>query len=953
MSTLFKNTAVNEACYGFKLLKKEFIASKNADLYTLRHEKTGAELLYFDRADENKTFAITFTTLPEDNTGVFHILEHSVLNGSEKHPVKEPFVSMLQSSMQTFLNAMTFCDKTMYPVSSRNERDFFNLMKVYLDAVFCPKIYKMPEIFMQEGWHYEFDDENSEPYYNGVVYSEMKGVFADVDSIMEDETLRLLFPDNCYGFVSGGHPDNIPELTYEKFIATHRRFYHPTNAKIFLDGNMDIDSVLSYINDEYLSKYDYRESDFAFCEQQPKTLDKTVYYQLQDGEQPLSHMAVSKILCTHADTLKIYAAKILADYLAGSNEAPLKRAFLQNGLSKDMHIAVYDGIYQPCISLIVRNAESEKLAEIKEFIPKTVAEIVEKGLNREALSASLERFAFNCREISEPYGVELAIKAMEGWLYGDDPMTNIDNGKIFDELREMLNTNYFERTLEEMFGNAADKSYLTVHPSETKGDEDKNAETERLRASIADWDNAETKCRYAAFVKMQEWQKTPDSEEQLATLPHLDINDIPRDIKPTKTETTETDGVTVLKTVNDTNGIVYLNMYFDISDFPLEDLRILNTVTGCFGELRTENYTADELQTKIKTTLGDIVLKLELSSEKGQLDDCTPYLAVGASMLEENSKSAIALIKEIMVNGKYDETEKIAETLQQGNYFMKQALIGNGHSFAITKALSPYSARGALRESLEGASFLNWFNGFTESFTDNALAVSEKIAMLIKKAFAKNRMFIGYSGNIAESELSEIINALPQSEIGTSQAVQKPDLKNESIEIPSGVGFSALGGNIYALGGEFDGSCSVLSSLMTFGYLWNAVRVQGGAYGTGMNIRANGDIFCYSYRDPNLRNSENAFRGLAAYLKEYLSNDQKLDDTVIGTVNTTDPLLDPSAVCALVCARYLNGTTHEDIVKIRKEILDTDKSALLRLADIIEKYCADGKYCTVCGKQEN
>ena len=355
-----------EICSGFRLIKKEYVAAKSAELYTLRHEKTGAELLYFDRADENKTFTICFKTLPEDDTGVFHILEHSVLNGSRRFPVKEPFVTLLQGSMQTYLNALTFSDKTMYPVSSRNEQDLFNLMSVYLDAAFCPLIHERPEIFMQEGWHYEFDGETGKPYYNGVVFSEMKGAFSDVDTLIGNGMHRLLYPDTSYGYVSGGDPKYITGLSYEKFTAAHKRFYHPSNARIFLDGHMNIDAVLEYIDGEYLSKYEYRAPDFDFAMQTPVTAEKTISYEVREGEEALAHMASAKILCTHKDVEKLYAAEILADYLTGSNEAPLKRAFLESGLAQDVSIDVNDGMYQPNIAVVVRNnGESSCTARMK------------------------------------------------------------------------------------------------------------------------------------------------------------------------------------------------------------------------------------------------------------------------------------------------------------------------------------------------------------------------------------------------------------------------------------------------------------------------------------------------------------------------------------------------------------------------------------------------------------
>ena len=950
MQKLLTELNIGETVSGFELVKKEYVEAKSAFFYTLKHKKTGADLLYFDRADENKTFCVSFKTLPEDSTGVFHILEHSVLCGSEKFPAKDPFVSLLQSSMQTFLNAMTYGDKTVYPVSSRNERDLFNLMKVYLDAVFRPLIYKRPEIFMQEGWHYEFENENAEPYYNGVVYSEMKGVFADVDSLMADETEKLLFPDNSYGFVSGGHPDNITDLTYKKFIETHSRFYHPTNARFIFDGHLDIAAALEYIDGEYLSKYDYKKPDFDFVPQVSKPAEATVEYEAREGEENFAQMTVAKILCLHSDAEKIYATKILADYLTSTNEAPLKRAFLENGLAQDISLEIGDGIFQPFIALVVRNTDKEKFAEIKKFLPEAVKKIIAGGLNKEALRASLELFAFGSKEIREPYGIEIVGRILDGWLYGDDPLTYVDVSRIFDSLRKKIDGNYFEDLLCELFGNADDKSYLYALPSLTKGKEDAEKEAKKVAAAVSEWSSDDRQKELEKFAKMQEWQQTPDGDEVLTSLPHLDLADIPRTTPSVKTELSTLDGIKVLATENDTNGIAYLNLFFDISDFSIEELRLLGVLTLVFGELSTENCPADVLQNKIKAVFGRFSVRTEYISKRGDLEHCRPYLRVATSFLEENAEKAISLICEILLNGRYSETDRIAETVMQNDYFMKQSLIGSGHTFAITKALSAFSAEGRLKELLDGESFVAWFSDFAENFEKNAGNISEKLAAVSKKAFAKNRLFVGVGGKLGAGALDALISALPENEKVKAAEYPVFDKNDCTVEIPSDVGYSGFGHNLYALGGEFSGSAAVMASLMTFGYLWGAVRVQGGAYGTGMNIRANGDIFCYSYRDPNLENSKAAFCGTPEFLSEFVGQKMPLDDIIIGTVNTTDPLLDPSGVCELECFRYLKGSTPEYVAKLRGEILDTKPEDLEKLIGILEKYAKNAKFCAIGNK---
>lgn len=934
---------------GFVLEKKQYVEAKKATLYTLRHKRCGAQLLYFDRADLNKTFAVSFKTLPENDTGVFHILEHSVLNGSDKFPVKEPFVSLLQSSMQTFLNAYTFGDKTMFPVSSRSEQDLFNLMSVYLDAVFCPSIYSMPEIFMQEGWHYEFDEDGSVSY-NGVVFSEMKGVYADVERVMADACDRLMYPDTCYSFSSGGLPESITDLSYEQFIATHERFYHPSNARFFLDGHMSIDSVLEYIDSEYLSHYDYREPDFDFTEQKPVTGTATVSFEPTEGEDDRAHMVLGKLLCRFDEIEKLYASKIIADYLTGSNEAPLKRAFLENGLAQDVALEINDGIYQPSATLVVLNTTADKFDKIRAFVPETVRAVAENGLDRSALRACIERFAFNCREVSEPYGVELAIRSLDGWLYGGDPLLHIDNARVFDALREKLDTGYFEELMLEMLADPDDKCYVYALPSKTKLADDAAREKAKCEAEAAAWDAEKRQEMMNAVEKMQLWQQSQDDEEALSTLPVLELGDVPRDVEPIKTAPLDIAGRPALSVEVNSDGIVYLNLFFDVSDFTTEELRILNLLTTCLGDLRTENLTALELQNKIKATLGGLGAKVDIISRDGELGTCKPYLLVSVSTLRENAQAAVELLSELLLYTCWSETDKIGEIVMQNDYFIKQSLIGNGHSFAMTKALSGFSAEAALREALEGESFARWFADLAASFSEHAEALGKKLCELAHRAFSANRLFVGFGGEPEPAAIESLVEALPESEIGEAAAAPEGAKADCTIEIPADVGFCALGGNLNAFGGKFSGAWPVLSSLMTYGYLWGAVRVQGGAYGTGMNVRSSGDIFCYSYRDPNLTNSADAFAGIPDVLEQMLSEDMPLDGIIIGTVNTTDPLLDPAGQCELSCRRYLKGTSAETIAKLRHEILDTTAADLRALIPPLRAYVENSIFCAVGGR---
>ena len=938
-----KTANIGQLCAGFRLVKKEYVPSKHANLYTLRHEKTQAELLYFDRADENKTFSIAFKTLPENDTGVFHILEHSVLNGSKRFPVREPFVNLLQSSMQTFLNAMTYPDKTVYPVCSRNERDFRNLMEVYLDAVFCPAIYEKPQIFMQEGWHYEFDSADAEPYYNGVVYSEMKGAFSDVQELMETESQRLLFPDSCYGFVSGGHPESIPKLSYEQFLAAHRRFYHPSNARIFLDGEMDIDEILRYIDEAYLSKYDYRAPDFDFTVQKPTVGEKTVSYCVKPGEEAKAHVVYSKLLCAHSEPAKVLAAKVLAKYLTGSNEAPLKRAFLEKGLCQDVSLQINDGVFQPFFLLCVRNTEQARFREVEDCLRAAIQDILAQGLNRDALLAELERMAFSSREIEEPYGLILGLNALDGWLYGDDPLTYIETAGIFDALRQKVDTDFFAELLKEMLGNTENLCKLCLLPSETKAQEDQQDEKARLTADISRWDASAREKAYAAFRAMHEWQQTPDSPEALATLPTLALSDVSETV-PAIPVAEKADRLLQVET--ETNGITYLRLFFDVSDFDLEELRLLNVLCGCFGKLHTEKTaSALALQTKIKANFGHLSAEVTRIAPPKQLAKCTPYLVVSAAMLEENAPKAMALLEELLTKTLYDETDRIAEIVDQSSYYYKQALVSSGHLFAIYKALAHASREAAIQECLQGESYVVWLSDLAQRFRENAQTLCGRMAELSRKAFARNRLFTAYTGAL-DAALAEGL-ALPESPLGDEAQLPTFAKKPSAIEIASDVSYSALGANLYGLGGSYTGSAPVLASLITYGYLWNTVRVQGGAYGTGMQIGSDGNIFCYSYRDPNLPATSQAYAAMADFLEDWLKQDQDLESTIIGAVNTTDPLLSPASALSLASSRYLRGIPHEDVLRTRRELLHTTKEDLLALLPQLRAFQTGGVFCAV------
>lgn len=949
--TIQKITQLNigQSALGYTLLRSEEMTATEGTMYFLRHDKTGAEVLYCRRPCENKTFAIAFETLPEDHTGVFHILEHSVLNGSKKFPVKEPFAVLLQSSMQTFLNAMTYSDKTVYPVSSRNDQDFFNLVQVYLDAVFCPNIYEKPEIFMQEGWHYEIQDAGKAPGCNGVVYSEMKGVFSDVENLMAEETEAMLFPDNCYSFCSGGNPRYIPELTYQQFLASHQRFYHPSNAKIFLDGNLEPEKLLEYMDREYLSHYDFREKDFFIREQEMKPAQKTVYYQAEK-EDALCHMVLSRITGKFCDIEKNYAGRILCDYLTGSNEAPLQRAFLEAGVGQEAVAEYNDGVYQSFVALKVRNLKKEQLPKVSEILQETVEALCREGLNKADLLASLERFAFHCREVKEPYGLMLGLRALDTWLYGGEPTAQWDTEPIFCSLRKKLETDYFEKLLLELFQKPEDMCHLAVLPSAEKNQQEEAREQAEMQRRFDSWSPAERAAQKETFDRFLQWQQTPDTQEDLSCLPKLNIRDIPEESVEIVTRTETVGHYPVLQVETDTHGVLYLNLCFRLGEMTSQQLQMANVLCMLLGELSTTTYSAAQLQTQMRTWLGGFEASVELLEKNGKLDECTPCLYIYAKMLEENAQKGLALVADILNNTQYIESDRVAEALKQSDYALSQSLISSGHSYAITRATAPFSVTGTLREMLDGHSYVQWMQTLSRDFDKNKEDVLAQLQQMQKAIFCKARLHVGIGGKLHQDVLESFLNSLPQgscpADISRTVCQELP----QEIAIPSSVHYCAMGHNLYAMGKKVHGSASVLSVLLSYNYLWNAVRVQGGAYGTGMAARVGGDLLCYSYRDPNPQTTFRTFREMGNFVEEFCESDTPIEDLIIAAVGKSEPLAGPGSICQLAFFRHLKGVTREELCRLRREMLHTTKEDFLSLAQSLKEMAASGAICRVGGK---
>ena len=947
---------VNDKVHGFLVTEVREVPEIKSVMVRMKHEKSGADLIWLDREDENKTFSITFKTIPSDNTGVFHILEHSVLNGSEKYPVREPFVELLKSSLQTYLNAMTFPDKTMYPVSSRNDQDFLNLMDVYLDAVLHPLSVKDPHAFLQEGWHYELEDPEGTPVFNGVVFNEMKGAYASADSLQEEALTSLLFPDNCYGYDSGGNPEFITDLTYEKYLENHARFYHPSNARIFLDGSIDTDAVLGKI-DDYLSGFDAIEVNAEIPYQQPVAPEeKTLSYEIgeEDEEENKVLLAEGYVYGDYTDTLKGLAFSVIGSVLTGSNEAPLKKAILEEELAEDISMVTYnESMQQPFVMITVDNTSMEKKERVYETIQRVFREQAEKGLDRTRVYAVLNNIEFTTREKDFggiPKGLVYAMSSLDSWLYGGDPMQNLLYEDLYRTMREKIEEGYLEQLIREAILASDHHARLCLTPSRTLGKEKAEAEARRVREKTKDWDRAKKEEVIETFRRLRERQNTPDTEEQLASLPMLSLSDIPETLPKLLQEVKEEEGVTVLLQPNDTDGITYLDLYFSLADIPEEELSDISFYSSFLAQLPTEHYDILGIRSEIEANLGVFAAAPVVFGKKGKAREEKDYLSVRLSFLKDKAGDAVRILKEVLLSSRADDAKYVGNMLKQARFGMEQAVIGSGNRFGYRHAIASFQTAAAVQERFSGLLFLRYLQDLDRRFEAESSAVLEKMNAWPGKLFTKKRLTVSITGDCDEGLLSSLLSVFPEGE--EIEAAGRSVLPKEAlaIVIPAEVGFATKGVSTEALGLPANGSAEVAAQYLTYNYLWNTIRVKGGAYGTGLAADDAGNTGIYSYRDPNPKGSLEAYNACGEELRTFAKSGDPIDKYIISTIANTDPLLTPKSAGKLAASLYFRGVTQEDREREKSEILHTDKEALAAYSRTLDTALSEAAVCVIAGK---
>ena len=944
---------MKEIIHGFVPVRTREYPELEGSLREFVHEKTGAQLCWLDRPDENKTFSIAFKTLPEDSTGVFHILEHSVLCGSDKYPVKEPFVELLKSSVQTFLNAMTYPDKTVYPVSSRNDQDLLNLMDVYLDAVFHPAIYRKPEIFRQEGWRYEGEGEGL--CRQGVVLNEMKGAFASPDTVLETELGAMLFPDNCYRHVSGGDPEHIPDLSYEQFLAQHRKYYHPSNARISLVGSVNLEACLEKI-DSFLSAYERRELSFDIPMQQPVPAQRrSVRYAIGPDESPAQRtvVACATLLASYDDDLRNNAVSVLSDYLTGDDEAPLKRAVLDAGLAQDFSVNLSDGIQQSMVYWTAWNTDPEKQPALEQTVRETLSRIVEEGLDRERLDACFRRFAFQLRDRDSggaPRSLSEALDMLDTWLYGGDPAQGLLAEDAVAELETALSSDYPQRLLRELFLDNEHLAWLTLLPAAELSAERAEQERADVLARTAGWTEADRAFQAEQAERLRRWQQTPDSEEALATIPMLRLEDLAERPEPLEMQESRLEEIPVLRHKTGSR-LCFLRAHFEASDLSLEELPVFAVLCRLLGSMGTERYDRSRLPLEIKRTLGRLSFTPTIveGAEPGR---CRVLLSAILACLPEQAEAAAALLGEVLTATVWEDLPLLRDNLQQLALGAQMSLSSAGHRYAITRVASDLTAHGAATEYTGGLEYAKRLKTLSSADDESLRALLAQMAGLARRLVCRERMTLSCSVNLEQAALSILARRVPASgkPSPAPAAYALPGPRREGVVIPAAVGFAGMGANLKRLGRSYHGSYAVLANVLNYTYLWSEIRVQGGAYGCGFGARTSGDLFYYTYRDPQPVRSLGVMRRAAAHLRAFCLDEPDLTGFILGAVSVLDPLRGAEARLSAGDARWFRGVTEEEICRLYAELIHTTPADLLALAPVLEELAAQQAVCVTAGK---
>ena len=958
----------------YQLLKEENLEGIKAKGYLLRHEKSGARIVYIENDDNNKVFSIGFRTPPSDSTGVPHIMEHSVLCGSKNFPAKDPFVELVKGSLNTFLNAMTYPDKTVYPVASCNDKDFQNLMHVYMDAVLYPNIYEHEEIFRQEGWSYQLESVEDKLKYNGVVYNEMKGAFSSPEGVLDRVVLNTLFPDTSYANESGGDPEVIPQLTYEQFLDFHRKYYHPSNSYIYLYGNLDIEEKLDWLDREYLSAFDRNPVDSEICLQQPflEMKEKEIAYSIasEESEEDNTYLSYNKVIGTSLDR-ELYLAFQILDYaLLSAPGAPLKKALTDAGIGKDIMGSYDNGIYQPIFSVVSKNANAEQKEAFVKMIEDVLGDIVKEGIDKKALEAGINYHEFRYREAdfgNYPKGLMYGLQLMDSWLYDDEkPFIHIEALDTFEFLKKQVGTGYYENLIQKYVLENTHGAIVIVKPEKGRTARmDKELE-ERLQIYKNSLSKEEQEELAARTEALEEYQSAEDSEEDLGKIPVLKREDISREIEPIINEEMSLAGVPVIFHEVETNGIGYLDAMFDLSGVSEEMLPYVGILQSVLGIIDTAHYEYGELFNEINMHTGGIGTSLELYSDvtKVREKEFKATFEVKMKALYEKLPIALEMTEEILTESKLGDTKRLKEILAMLKSRLLMKFQSSGHTTAALRAMSYASPSAKWKDMTSGIEFFEKVKQIEENFEEEKENLVRCLETLVRKIFRADHLMFSYTAakeglDGVEAMIRKLKDKLDQAfpDKETKEICEEErcvihcQKKNEGFKTASKVQYVARTGNFIDGGASYTGALQILKVILSYEYLWQNVRVKGGAYGCMSNFTRIGDGYFVSYRDPNLKRTMEIYEGVAKYLENFTVSDRDMTKYIIGTMSNIDQPMTPVAKGDRSMNLYMNKVSAEMIAKERREILEAEPEDIRHLAQVVEAMMKAEQICVI-GSEE-
>lgn len=944
----------------YEILDEHRVEDVQSDGFILRHKKSGARIAILSNNDDNKVFYIGFRTPPEDETGVPHIIEHTTLCGSKKFPVKDPFIELAKGSLNTFLNAMTYPDKTVYPVASCNDQDFKNLMDVYLDAVFNPNITKYEEIFKQEGWHYELTGKDDELKINGVVYNEMKGAYSSPDEVLSSQIYRSLFPDNTYSKDSGGNPEYIPKLTYEAYLDFYHKYYHPSNSYIYLYGDMDVVERLEWLDKEYLSLYDYKKVNSEINKQpafdEIKNVEAQYSITMDDSQENKTYLSYNRVVGDTLDEMLYQAFDVLDYALVSSPGAPVKQALIDAGIGDDVYGSYDAGILQPVFSFVAKNANASQADEFESIIENTLKEVVKTGINKEALLAGINSSEFKFREADFgqfPKGLLFGLNCLDSWLFDDmKPFIHLECLGTFAKLRKAVDTDYFEKLIQEYLLDNTHGSSVTVKPKRGLGNEREEALAKELSDYKASLSDEEIKKLIEDTEHLKKYQEEPSSDEDLRKLPMLTRADMKKNAMPFSNIEDKLLDVKVVRHDIESNGIDYISFLFDAGDFAQSELGYLGFFTNALGLVSTEKYSYTDLANATNIYTGGISTGTASHPDIKDRNNFVFKFEVKLKVLEKNLDKALELMEQMLLTSDFTDTKRLGELVAQIKARLQANLSSSGHLVAAMRSMSSFSRYALYQDELKGIAFYRSICHIEKELSESPKSVSDKLAAIAKKLFARNRMLISFTGNNeaygnAKPSLEKVIAGFDKMSAVGNQAEVHFNTAKEAFIDASQIQYVAKTGDFICDGYEYTGALRLLRIILSYDYLWINVRVKGGAYGCMNTFLRSGESYFVSYRDPNLSDTLDVYDRIPEYIKSFSPDERDMTKYIIGTFSALDTPMNPEAKGSRSLSAYLEGITYEQIQKERNEILNAQPEDIRRLADLVEAVLKKDSICVI------